>query len=125
MSNFDKHADDLIGNMIAGIVEAQVAGLNAGADAAERRMIPALRTLEREYFAALIDPQTKMKTSLQLAILAVLMVVPSAITERVNDYANGKLKAEGEYRDDRMTGFWRWQRENGELMQTGAADESR
>ena len=94
MSNFDKHADDLIGNMIAGIVEAQVAGLNAGADAAERRMIPALRTLEREYFAALIDPQTKMKTSLQLAILAVLMVVPSAITERVNDYANGKIKAD-------------------------------
>ena len=94
MSNFDKHADDLIGNMIAGIVEAQVAGLNAGSDAAERRMIPALRTLEREYFAALIDPQTKMKTSLQLAILAVLMVVPSAITERVNDYANGKIKAD-------------------------------
>ena len=91
MTNFDKHADDLMRNLIQGVVEANAAGIEAGVEVTERRMVPALRALEREFFAALIDPETKMKSSLQLAIMNVLMVVPSAITDRVNRYAGSKI----------------------------------
>ena len=61
MTNFDKHADDLMRNLIQGVVEANAAGIEAGVEVTERRMVPALRALEREFFAALIDPETKMK----------------------------------------------------------------
>ena len=41
----------------------------------------AIRLLEREFFASLIDKETKMSTRLQIAICHVLGLIPSAITD--------------------------------------------
>jgi hypothetical protein len=84
--------DNLFGEMIRGIVEANVAGIQAGADAADKRMAPAIRALEREFFAAMVDPDTKMKSSLQVEITNVLAMCPSGITDKVNEYASRKIK---------------------------------
>lgn len=94
--------------MIRNVVNANISGINAGANAAEQRMLPALRVLEQQFFAALVDKETVMKSSLQIAILAVLMMVPSAITQRVNAYATQRIKddAAGNPRPEYDTTTW-------------------
>jgi hypothetical protein len=81
-----------LGQMIAGIAESHAIGVRSGALSERLNITPAIHALEREFFAALIDPETKMKTSLQVAICAVIALVPSAITDKVNAYANAKIK---------------------------------
>lgn len=68
--------DNLMVELIRGIVEAQCAGIDAGAQAVELRINPALKALEREFLASQLDPETRMKSSLQLAIMAVLQLLP-------------------------------------------------
>ena len=68
--------------------------VRTGMQATEDRFRPAIHTLEQEFFAAQIDPETKMKTSLQVAIMNVLALLPSPITGKVVDYADMKMKQE-------------------------------
>ena len=68
--------------------------VKVGMTSVEERFRPAIQLLEREYLASLVDSNTKMATRLQLAILQVIGLLPSNITERVNDYANTKIKAD-------------------------------
>ena len=65
--------------------------VKTGMEVAEAKFRPAIRVLEREFFASLIDPDTRMKTSLQVAICHVLALTPSSITERVSEYAIEKI----------------------------------
>lgn len=76
-----------LGRMVAGIAEANISGISAGVKASEQRMGPAIRALEKEFFAAMDDGTTKMRTALQIAICNVIALLPSA-----NDYANAMVK---------------------------------
>jgi hypothetical protein len=79
-------------NMVNGISNGYARMVQLGVETTEDRFRPAIRCLEREFFAAQMDPDTTMKTSLQVAICAVLALLPSPITDKVSDYANRKIK---------------------------------
>lgn len=81
-----------LGQLVQSMAASHAQAVSVGMEAAEARFLPAIRALEREFFAALLDPETKMRTSLQVAITHVLALVPSPITEKVNAYANSKVK---------------------------------
>lgn len=82
---------DSLGEMIAGIAEAHATGVRTGAVATQLRLTPVIDALEREFQDSLRDPHSKLKTSLQIAITAVIAMVRSS---EMNDYANAMVKRE-------------------------------
>jgi hypothetical protein len=80
-------------DMVRDLLEVQSKALIAGRDlalAAERvRYSPLLRTLRREFQNALLDPDSRIKSSLQVAILAILAMYEG---DEANDYANAMVK---------------------------------
>jgi hypothetical protein len=65
-------------NMVNGISNGYARMVQLGVETTEDRFRPAIRCLEREFFAAQMDPDTTMN--------------PSPITDKVSDYANRKIK---------------------------------
>lgn len=59
------------------IAESHARMVRIGMESAEERIQPAINALRREFEAALIDPATKIKSSLQVAILNVLSLTHS------------------------------------------------
>jgi hypothetical protein len=81
-----------LGRLAMDVAENNVRMVKVGMDSVEERYRPAIQFLEREFLASLIDQNTKMRTSLQLAIKTVIALCPSTITDRVNQYADAKIK---------------------------------
>ncbi|HZM33651.1 MAG TPA: hypothetical protein VFC18_04080 [Burkholderiales bacterium] len=84
--NFD--FDKVVQDMASSYAEIMKVGMAAG----EQKFVPAIRALEQAFFSALIDPETNMKTALQVAICHVLALAPSPITSKVQEYADVKIK---------------------------------
>lgn len=67
--------DDLL-KLLTAQTDAYMRASLAGAASERMHIHPALRCLQREFQKALRDPQTRMMSSLQLAIMNVLMLLP-------------------------------------------------
>ena len=95
-----------IGEILSSVIGAHVDGIQAGAQAAERRMFPAISALAAEYAKAQANLSLKIPTALSLAIEAVLSTArspgdpfaerrsePRARPEHDLDIAGRRLKA--------------------------------
>jgi hypothetical protein len=95
------------GEMIAGMSEAHASGVRTGSMALQLRMAPAIDALEREFKESLKDEETRMKSSLQVAIANVIAL---SRIERENAYACDMVKrdqlARHEGRPEHDTTAW-------------------
>ena len=84
-----KNIQEAFGEMIAGMSEAHASGVRTGSMALQLRMAPAIDALEREFKESLKDEDTKMKSSLQVAIANLIAL---SRIERENAYACDMVK---------------------------------
>ncbi len=62
--------------MVQNIAGAHAEGIEAGAAMIEKRLYPALRTLDTQYRAAMANKDAKLPTALEIAIIQVLALLP-------------------------------------------------
>jgi len=72
------------------------AGMDTGMEVERRRHFAALRALQTEFQQALLDPESRIKTSLEIAILGVL----SPLEQADNAYAVAGVKRDQLARHD-------------------------
>jgi hypothetical protein len=77
------------GKLVESVAANNRSLVDSAAQAVERYYRPAIRALSAEFQKALADPETKMMSSLQVAITA---VVALAEASAANDYANAMVK---------------------------------
>jgi anti-sigma factor ChrR (cupin superfamily) len=91
MKTADRHntANFDFGRLVESVAAGNASLVNGAAEAVERYYRPAIGALSAEFQKALADPETVMKSSLQVAIMA---VVALAEASAANDYANAMVK---------------------------------
>jgi hypothetical protein len=99
MKTADQHnaAKFDFGRLVESVAAGNASLVNGAAEAVERYYRPAIGALSAEFQKALADPETKMKSALQIAITA---VVALADASAANDYANAMVKRDQLARHD-------------------------
>jgi hypothetical protein len=85
------------GKLVESVAANNMSLVDSAAQAVERYYRPAIKALSAEFQKALADPETKMKSALQIAITA---VVALAEASAANDYANAMVKRDQLARHD-------------------------
>jgi len=88
--------DDILKGFLNVANDSLRAGMESGRESERRRHLGALRCLQREFQQALLDPDSQIKSSLQIAILGVL----APLEEMDNAYANAGVKRDQLARHD-------------------------
>lgn len=88
---------ELLNNLLESNMYSLRNGIKHGEESERRRYSPLLRTLRREFQQALLDPESKIKSSLQVAILAILAMYEG---DEDNAYATAIKRDRTASRDD-------------------------
>lgn len=78
-----------LGQMVEDMAKTQTMMAKVAMDAVDRLYATAIKTLEDEFHSALRDPETKIRTSLQIAITNLIAISRASAA---NDYANAMVK---------------------------------
>ena len=88
---------EIFGTVVRELIGAHAEGIDSGAAAVKKRIMPAILALEEQFKAASEDPQARLPTALSVAIDNIIRLVKS---DAVNDYANEMAKRDQIVRHD-------------------------